>query len=108
MPKLTDKLLTSLKLEPGQKDRLLFDAACPGLGVRLTAKGTRAFIIQWTDPATRQKVREPLGAWGSFDNRSSPRGDAGTPWSRSQGHRSASGARPSPAGRGARAGRILH
>ena len=66
MPKLTDKLLTSLKLEPGQKDRLLFDAACPGLGVRLTAKGTRAFIIQWTDPATRQKVREPLGAWGSL------------------------------------------
>ena len=66
MPKLTDKLLTSLQLEPGQKDRLLFDAVCPGLGVRLTAKGTRAFIIQWTDPATRQKVREPLGAWGSL------------------------------------------
>ncbi len=54
------------KLEPGQKDRLLFDTACPGLGVRLTSRGTRTFIVQWTDPATRRKVREPLGVWGSL------------------------------------------
>ncbi|MDR3537832.1 MAG: integrase arm-type DNA-binding domain-containing protein [Acetobacteraceae bacterium] len=66
MPKLTDKLLHGLALEPGQKDRLLFDTACPGLGVRLTTKGTRTFIAQWTDTATRRKVREPLGVWGSL------------------------------------------
>ncbi len=66
MAKLSDRLLSGLKLEPAQKDRLLFDAACPGLGVRLTAKGTRTFIVQWTDPATRRKVREPLGVWGSL------------------------------------------
>src|SRR5208282_4620863 len=66
MPKLTDKLLNGLELEPGQKDRLLFDTGCPGLGVRLTAKGSRTFIAQWTDPATKRKVREPLGVWGSL------------------------------------------
>jgi integrase len=66
MSKLTDRLLAGLTLKPGQKDRLLFDTSCPGLGVRLTPKGTRTFIVQWTDMATRRKVREPLGVWGSL------------------------------------------
>lgn len=66
MPKFTDRFLASLKLEGGRKDRLVFDSACPGLGVRITAKGTRTFLAQWTDPATKRKVREPLGAWGSI------------------------------------------
>jgi len=66
MPKLTDRFLAALKVENGRKDRMVFDTACPGLGVRVTAKGTRTFIAQWTDPATRRKVREPLGVWGSL------------------------------------------
>lgn len=66
MPKLTDRLLTGLGLAPGQRDRLVFDTACPGLGVRLTRAGTRAFIAQWTDPATKRKVRDPLGVWGNL------------------------------------------
>src|SRR6185436_4075598 len=66
MPKLTDRLLTALKVENGRKDRLAFDTACPGLGVRVTTKGTRTFIAQWTDPATKRKVREPLGVWGNL------------------------------------------
>ena len=32
----------------------------------MTAKGTRTFLAQWTDPATKGKVREPLGVWGSI------------------------------------------
>jgi integrase len=64
--RLSEKALAGLKLDEGRKDRLIFDAACPGLGVRLTAKGTRTFVAQWTDPATRRKVREPLGVWGSL------------------------------------------
>ncbi len=32
----------------------------------MTVKGTRSFIAQWTDPATRRKVREPLGVWGNL------------------------------------------
>jgi hypothetical protein len=63
--KFTDRFMAALKLERG-KDRLVFDAACPGLGVRVTAKGTKVFVAQWTDPATRRKVREPLGVWGSL------------------------------------------
>jgi integrase len=66
MPKLTDRFLTSFSLEPGRKDQLVFDTECPGLGVRITAKGTRTFLVQWTDPATKQKVRERLGVWGSL------------------------------------------
>jgi integrase len=66
MPKLTDRVLAGLKVEDGRKDRLVFDTACPGLGVRVTAKGTRTFLAQWTDPATRRKVREPIGVWGNL------------------------------------------
>src|SRR5437763_12451067 len=66
MPKLTDRFLAALRVDDGRKDRLVFDTACPGLGVRVTAKGTRTFIAQWTDPATRRKVREPLGVWGNL------------------------------------------
>jgi integrase len=66
MPKLTDRFLAALIVEDGRKDRLVFDTACPGLGVRVTAKGTRTFIAQWSDPATRRKVREPLGVWGNL------------------------------------------
>lgn len=66
MPKLTDRFLATLKVQVGRKDRLIFDTACPGLGVRVTAKGTRSFIAQWTDPATKRKIREPLGVWGNL------------------------------------------
>jgi hypothetical protein len=66
MPRLTDRFLASLTVEAGRKDRLVFDTACPGLGVRVTTKGTRSFLAQWTDPATRRKIREPIGIWGSL------------------------------------------
>lgn len=66
MPKLTDRFLASFKPAPGKKDRLAFDTECRGLGVRATAAGTRTFIVQWTDPATAQKRREPLGVWGGI------------------------------------------
>ena len=66
MPKLTDRLLISLQVPEGRKDRLVFDAQCPGLAVKVTTKGTRTFLVQWTDKLTRRKVREPLGVWGSI------------------------------------------
>ena len=44
----------------------MFDTECPGLGVRATTRGTRSFIVQWTDPATKRKVREPIGVWGNI------------------------------------------
>ena len=66
MPKLTDRFLTSFKPTDGRKDRLAFDTECRGLGVRATMAGTKTFIVQWTDPATGQKRREPLGVWGGI------------------------------------------
>jgi integrase len=66
MPRLSDRAVAALKVERGKKDRLVFDALCPGLGVRVTAKGTRTFVAQWTDPATKQKVREVVGAFGNL------------------------------------------
>src|SRR5258708_39818567 len=66
MARLTDRFLAALQVEPNRKDRLVFDTLCPGLGVRMTAKGTRTFLAQWTDPVTRRKVREPLGVWGNI------------------------------------------
>jgi integrase len=65
MPKFTDRILASLRLEPGRKDRLVFDSECRGLGVRVTPK-SRAFLVQWHDPTTRRKVREPIGVWGAI------------------------------------------
>ncbi|HYZ39112.1 MAG TPA: Arm DNA-binding domain-containing protein [Stellaceae bacterium] len=64
--KFTDAFLRDQTVAAGRKDRLVFDIACPGLRVRVTAKGTKIFIVQWTDPATRRKVREQLGVWGSI------------------------------------------
>ncbi len=66
MPKLTDRFLATFKPNPGKKDRLAFDTECRGLGVRASTNGTRTFIVQWTDPATAQKRREPLGVWGGI------------------------------------------
>jgi Arm DNA-binding domain len=66
MPKLTDRLLISLQVPERRKDRLVFDGQCPGLAVRVTTKGTRTFLVQWTDKLTKRKVREPLGVWGSI------------------------------------------
>ena len=65
MMKLTDRALAGLKLAEGQRDRLVFDSACPGLGVRITPK-SKTFVAQWTDPATKRKQREPLGVWGNL------------------------------------------
>ena len=66
MAKLTDRVLDKLDVAAGQRDRMVFDTLCPGLGVRVTAKGTKVFVVQWTDPATKRKVREPLGVWGGL------------------------------------------
>src|SRR5262245_55784575 len=65
MPKFTDPFLAGLKLKPGEKDRLVFDSECRGLGVRVTPKSLR-FLAQWTDPATKRKVRDPIGVWGNI------------------------------------------
>ena len=65
MAKLTDRLIGSLKVPPGKKDRIVFDDECRGLGVRVTAAGSRVFLVQWTDSATKQKKQQALGTSGT-------------------------------------------
>jgi integrase len=64
--RFTDRSIKALALPSGKKDMLVFDDECRGLGIRVTAKGNKNFIVQWTDAATKRRVREPIGVWGSI------------------------------------------
>ncbi|GEO82014.1 tyrosine-type recombinase/integrase [Pararhodospirillum oryzae] len=61
--KLTEKNIAGLVCEPGRKDRLFFDDDLPGLGVRVTAGGSKTFIVQYSAGNTKRRV--PLGRWGA-------------------------------------------
>jgi len=63
--KLTERAIAALDCPPGAKDRLVFDDAVPGLGLRISAAGARSFLVQYTTPA-RQRRRVPLGRWGAI------------------------------------------
>ncbi|WP_247894789.1 Arm DNA-binding domain-containing protein [Azospirillum argentinense] len=63
--KLTEKAIAALACEPGKRDRLVFDDAVPGLGVRVTSSGNRSFLVQYTGPGG-VKRRMPLGRWGAL------------------------------------------
>jgi integrase len=58
--KLTERKIETLEVERGRKDRLVFDDAQRGLGVRVTASGGRSYLCQYT--LHGQKWRVPLGA----------------------------------------------
>jgi integrase len=63
--KLTEKTIASLACEAGQKDRLVFDDTVRGLGLRISNKGAKNFIVQFRN-ASGGKRRLPLGAWGAI------------------------------------------
>jgi integrase len=58
--KLTERKVEQLSAEPGRKDRLVFDDAQRGLGVRVTATGGRTYLCQYTIHG--HKWRVPLGS----------------------------------------------
>jgi integrase len=62
--KLTEKTIASLTCAAGQKDRLVFDDALPGLGVRIAASGSKNFLVQYR-AHSGAKRRAPIGAWGA-------------------------------------------
>ena len=57
--KLTEKAIDELQIEPGRRDRLVFDEVQRGLGVRITASGSKTFLVQYTLDGTKRRV--PLG-----------------------------------------------
>ena len=62
--KFTDRSLSKLTLEAGQKDRIVFADDPRQLGVRVTSSSRLVFLVQWTDPTTKRKVRERIGDYG--------------------------------------------
>jgi len=64
MAKLTERIIEALTCEPGRKDRLVFDDAVPGLGVRIMASGKKTFLAQYTVAGRKRRV--PIGRWGSI------------------------------------------
>ena len=63
MAKLTETSIGALVCKPGQKDKLVFDDALPGLAVRVSAGGSKTFLAQYTKAG--QKRRVPIGRWGT-------------------------------------------
>jgi integrase len=58
--KLTERKIEALTVEPGRKDRLVFDEPQRGLAVRVTTSGGRTYLCQYT--LRGQKWRVPLGS----------------------------------------------
>lgn len=54
--KLTEKIIDELKLEPGRRDRLVFDDVQRGLGVRITASGGKNFLVQYVIDGTKRRM----------------------------------------------------
>ena len=63
--KLTEKVIAGLSCADGQKDRLVFDDTVQGLGLRISGKGGKNFLVQFRTPIGGKR-RIPLGSWGSI------------------------------------------
>jgi integrase len=53
---LTEQKASALKLEPGQTDRIEFDDAIPGFGIRLREGGSRTWIFQYKLGAKQRRL----------------------------------------------------
>ena len=62
--KLTEQAIADLTCASGQKDRLVFDDALPGLAVRVSSNGAKAFLAQYTVAGSKRRV--PIGRWGAI------------------------------------------
>jgi integrase len=60
---LTDRTLKALRPAPAGKRYVIWDAAQPGLGVRVTHKGARSFIVVHRRPGERNPDWHVLGAY---------------------------------------------
>ena len=54
--KLTEHKIERLTVEPGRKDRLVFDDQQRGLAVRVSAKGGRSYLAQFTAHGIKRRV----------------------------------------------------
>ena len=63
--RLTERVVESTQCPEGRKDLLLFDAALPGFGLRVSASGAKTFLVQYRG-AGRTVRRIPLGRFGTL------------------------------------------
>lgn len=57
--KISDRAVAALGCPPGRKDALFFDTDLKGFGVRVTGKGAKLFLLQYTLGGVRRRL--PLG-----------------------------------------------
>ena len=58
-PVFTEALIATFECQPGKNQSLYWDGACPGLGVRVTQSGHKAFVF---DSRVRRDQRD-IRAW---------------------------------------------
>jgi integrase len=63
---LTDRTIAALKPAPTGKRRLVWDAVVPGLGVRVTDRGVRTFVLVKRFPGSRHPAIRSLGVVGAI------------------------------------------
>ena len=67
---LTGALIDRLQCPPGKKQAFLRDKECPGLRVRVTASGAKAFVFErWVNGATMRTTIGPASGGGIQDAR---------------------------------------
>jgi hypothetical protein len=62
---LTDRFLKSLKPAPAGKRPIYFDAVVPGLGARVTDKGTVTFVLVARYPGSSNPSPRQIGKYGA-------------------------------------------
>jgi integrase len=62
---LTDRFLKSLKPAPAGKRPIYFDAVVPGLGARVTDKGTVTFVLVARYPGSSNPTPRQIGKYGA-------------------------------------------
>jgi integrase len=62
---LTDRAITALKPAPAGKRHFLYDALCPGLAVRVTDTGAKAFVLVGRFGGSRNPTARSIGKVGA-------------------------------------------
>ena len=61
--RFTEQFVAGVVCPPGRKDMLVFDRATRGFGLRVSASGTKTFLVQYNAPGGKR--RQALGAYGT-------------------------------------------
>src|SRR5215475_773298 len=63
---LTDRAIRALQPAAEGKRRIVWDAVVPGLGIRLTDRGVKTFVLVTRYPGSRNPAPRSLGTYGAI------------------------------------------